>query len=111
MAVVVEVLPPETNIELFGQEMNGEAVRVAFPSSLDEGPGDWRDIDPALLSSYCVDQDIDLYTYKHENLQFAENPYAVGDYVFKSAHGPAVIYAVYSLARFSEWSGAPYGFP
>lgn len=72
VAVVVEVLPPETNIELYGQELDGEAVRVAFPSSLDEGPGEWRDIDEALLSSYCDDQDIKLYTYKHSNLTFAE---------------------------------------
>jgi len=86
VGVVVEVLPPETQIELYGQELDGEGVRVAFPSSLDEGPGDWRDIDPALLSSYCDDQDISLYTYKHENLKFAENPYTVGDYVIKSSH-------------------------
>jgi hypothetical protein len=91
---VIEVLPPETQVELYGQELDGEAVRVAFPSSMDAGPGDWRDIDPALLSSYCVDQDIDLYTYKHENLQFAENPYTVGDHVIKSSHddpNPAVV--------------------
>jgi len=69
-AVVVEVLPPETNIELYGQEIDGEAVRVAFPSSLDEGPGEWRDIDEALLASYCDDQDIKVYTYKQENLKF-----------------------------------------
>lgn len=71
-AVVVEVLPPETNVELYGQELDGEAVRVAFPSALDEGPGDWRDIEAALWSSYCDDQDIKLYTYKHTNLEFAE---------------------------------------
>lgn len=69
-AVVVEVLPPETQIEIHGQEMNGEGVRVAFPNSLDEGPGDWRDIDEALLASYCDDQDISLYTYKHSNLEY-----------------------------------------
>ncbi|WP_018258878.1 hypothetical protein [Halomicrobium katesii] len=86
VAAVVEVLPPETQVELYGQELDGEAVRVAFPSSLDEGPGDWREIDDALLSSYCNDQDIQLYTYKHENLQYAENPYTVGDYVIKPSH-------------------------
>jgi hypothetical protein len=86
LGVVVEVLPPETQIEVYGQQLDGEAVRVAFPTALDEGPGDWRDISPALLSSYCDDQDIDLYTYKHENLQFAENPYTIGDYVIKSSH-------------------------
>ncbi|KPN31504.1 hypothetical protein SY89_02251 [Halolamina pelagica] len=71
-AIVVEVLPPETQIELYGQEIDGEAVRVAFPSSLDEGPGDWRDIDSALLSSYCDDQKIKLYTYKHGNLSYSK---------------------------------------
>ncbi|MGB9952909.1 hypothetical protein ACOZ4F_10960 [Haloarcula marismortui] len=86
VGVVIEVLPPETQVELYGQELDGEAVRVAFPSSLDEGPGDWRDISQALLSSYCDDQDISLYTYKHENLKFADNPYTVGDYVIKSSH-------------------------
>ncbi|WP_336337263.1 hypothetical protein [Haloarcula brevis] len=94
VGVVIEVLPPETQVELYGQELDGEAVRVAFPSSLDEGPGDWRDISPALLSSYCDDQDISLYTYKHENLEFAENPYTAGDYVIKSSHDdpdPAVV--------------------
>jgi hypothetical protein len=70
VAVVVEVLPPETQVELYGHELDGEAVRVAFPASLDEGPGDWRDIDAALLSSYCDDQDIKRYTYNHENLTF-----------------------------------------
>lgn len=71
-AIVVEVLPPETQVELYGQELEGEGVRVAFPSSLEEGPGDWKDINPALYSSYCDDQDIKLYTYKHTNLTFAE---------------------------------------
>lgn len=68
--IVVEVLPPETTVKLYGQELDGEGVRVAFPSSLDDGPGEWRDIDPALLASYCDDQDINIYTYKHENLEF-----------------------------------------
>jgi len=71
-AVVVEVLPPETKVELYGQELDGEAVRVAFPTSLDEGPGDWRGFSEALLSSYCDDQGIKLYTYKPENLEFVE---------------------------------------
>ncbi|GGO03040.1 hypothetical protein [Haloarcula pellucida] len=94
VGVVVEVLPPETQIELYGQELDGEGVRVTFPSSLDEGPGDWRDIDPALFSSYCDDQDVSLYTYKHANLKFADNPFTVGDYVIKSSHDdpdPAVV--------------------
>ena len=86
VGVVVEVLPPETQVELYGKELDGEGVRVAFPSSMDEGPGDWRDISPALLSSYCDDQNVSLYTYKHENLKFAENPFTVGDYVIKSSH-------------------------
>jgi hypothetical protein len=86
VAVVVEVLPPEKDVGVYGQSMDGEAVCVAFPSSLDDGPGDWRDIDPALLSSYCDDQDIKLYTYKHTNLEFAENPFTPGDRVVKASH-------------------------
>lgn len=70
-AVVVEVLPPETQVELYGQEIDGEVVRVAFPSSLDDGAGVWRDIENAILSSYCDDQEVKLYTYKHANLEFA----------------------------------------
>lgn len=50
---------------------------------LDEGPGNWREIHPAKLASYCDDQDIKLYTYKHTNLEFAENPFTPGDYVIK----------------------------
>lgn len=72
MAVVVDVLPPEKSVGVFGQEVGGEAVNVAFPSSLDEGPGDWRDIEPALYASYCDDQNIKKYTYKHTNLDFAD---------------------------------------
>lgn len=72
MGIVVEVLPPETQVELYGQEISGEAVRVAFPGSLDEGPGNWREFPPALLASYCDDQGIDLYTYKHSNLELAD---------------------------------------
>jgi hypothetical protein len=85
-AVVVEVLPPEKEVGIYGQSMDGEAVRVAFPSTLDYGPSDWRDIEPALLSSYCDDQDIKLYTYKHTNLDFATNPFTPGDRVVKSSH-------------------------
>jgi len=102
VGVVIEVLPPETQVELYGQELDGEAVRVAFPDSLDEGPGDWRDISPALLSSYCDDQDISLYTYKHENLQFAENPFTVGDYVIKSSHDDPNLAVVVSTDREKE---------
>ena len=32
------------------------------------------------------DQDIKLWTYKHENLEFATNPYAPGDRVIKISH-------------------------
>jgi len=99
IGVVIEVLPPETQVELYGQEFDGEGVRVAFPSSLDAGPGDWRDISPALLASYCADQDIDLYTYKHENLQFAENPYTVGDYVVKPSHDDPNLAVVIDVDR------------
>ena len=83
VGVVVEVLPPEKNATLFGQEVEGEVVRVAFPETLDEGPGDWREIHPAKLSSYCVDQDVQLYDYKHTSLEFADQPFTVGDYVIK----------------------------
>ncbi|SEW01111.1 hypothetical protein [Halobacterium jilantaiense] len=83
VGVVVEVLPPEENATLYGQELEGEAVRVAFPSTLDEGPGDWRTIHPAKLASYCVDQEIHLYDYKHTNLEYADQPFTVGDYVIK----------------------------
>jgi hypothetical protein len=84
VGVVVEVLPPEENATLFGQEVEGEVVRVAFPGTLDEGPGDWREIHPAKLASYCVDQDIQLYDYKHTSLGFADQPFTVGDYVIKA---------------------------
>lgn len=70
--VVIEVLPPEKDANIYGQEMDGEAVNVAFPGHLDDGPGEWRDIHPAKLASYCDDQDIKLYTYKHTNLELAE---------------------------------------
>ena len=86
VGIVVEVLPPEQNTGAFRHEMDGEAVRVAFPSSLDEGPGAWRDYHPAILASYCDDQDVKLWTYKHENLVFAENPYVLGDQVIKTSH-------------------------
>ena len=83
VAVVVEVLPPEKNTTAFGHEMDGEAVNVAFPNMLDDGHANWREIHPAKLASYCDDQRIHLYTYKHTNLEFAENPFTLGDYVIK----------------------------
>jgi len=83
VAVVVEVLPPEKNMAAFGQTMDGEAVNVAFPEMLDDGPSDWRRISPAKLASYCDDQNIKLYTYKHTNLEHAEQPFTAGDYVIK----------------------------
>lgn len=86
VSVVVEVMPPEKNVGAYGQEIDGEAVKVAFPSALDNGPGDWRDIHPAKLASYCADQDVKLYTYRHDNLAFAENPYAPGDRVINTRH-------------------------
>jgi hypothetical protein len=86
VAVVIEVLPPEKDVGVYGQTMDGEAVRVAFPSTLDRGPADWRDYHPGILASYCADQDIDRYTYKHSNLAFADNPYVPGDRVVKSSH-------------------------
>jgi hypothetical protein len=69
--VVIDVLPPEKEASIYGQSMDGEAVKVTFPSYLDEGPGEWRDIHPAKLASYCADQDIKLYTYKHTSLEMA----------------------------------------
>jgi hypothetical protein len=86
VGVVVEVMPPEKNIGAYGQSIDGEAVKVAFPSALDNGPAEWREYHPAILASYCDDQDIKLWTYKHENLEFAPNPYAPGDQVFKTSH-------------------------
>ncbi|SEV85394.1 hypothetical protein [Natrinema salifodinae] len=86
IGVVVEVLPPEKNTGAFGQEIDGEVVSVAFPSSLDKGPADWREYHPAILASYCVDTDIKLWKYKHENLEFAANPYVPGDRVIKTSH-------------------------
>ncbi|SDR09164.1 hypothetical protein [Natronobacterium texcoconense] len=86
VGVVIEVLPPEKNTSAFGQEMDGEAVRVAFPSSLDDGPADWREYHPAILASYCDDTDIKRWTYNHENLEFARNPYVPGDRVIKTSH-------------------------
>lgn len=83
VAVAVEVLPPEKNETAFGQTMDGEAVNVAFPEALDEGPGDWREIHPSKLASYCDDQDIYLYTYKHTTLEHAATPFVPGDYVIK----------------------------
>ena len=86
VGVVVEVMPPEKNIGAYGQAIDGEAVRVAFPSALDKGPGDWRGYHPAILASYCDDQDIKLWTYKHQNLEYATNPYVIGDRVIKTSH-------------------------
>ncbi|MFP4632141.1 MAG: hypothetical protein ACLFMT_01730 [Halobacteriales archaeon] len=83
VAVVVEVLPPEKEVNLYGNTMDGEAVSVAFPNMLDDGPGDWREIHPAKLASYCDDQEIKLYTYKHTNLEYADSPLVPGDYVIK----------------------------
>jgi hypothetical protein len=58
-------------------------VSVVFLSTPREGPGNWREIHPAKLASYCDDQDVRLYTYKHTNLERAEQPFTVGDYVIK----------------------------
>jgi hypothetical protein len=86
VGVVVAVMPPEKNIGAYGQSIDGEAVKVAFPSALDQGPAEWREYHPAILASYCDDQDIKLWTYKHENLEFATNPYVPGDRVIKTSH-------------------------
>jgi hypothetical protein len=86
VAVVVELPPPEQEVGVYGQSFEGEAVHVAFPSTLDTGAGDWHEIEPALLASYCDDQEIKLYTYKHTNLEFAANPFVPGDRVLKTTH-------------------------
>jgi len=86
VGVVIEVMPPEKNTGAFGQELDGEAVRIAFPSTLDKGPADWREYHPGILASYCVDTEIKLWTYKHENLEFADNPYVPGDRIIKTSH-------------------------
>lgn len=44
--------------------------------------------------SYCDDQGIKLYTYKHTNLDFAANPYVPGDRIVKSGHDPDVAVVV-----------------
>lgn len=86
VAVVIDVLPPEKEAGVYGQNFDGEAVRVAFPDGLSSGPGKWREYHPAILASYCDDQGIKCYTYKHSNLEFAENPFVSADYVFKRNH-------------------------
>lgn len=94
VAVVVEVLLPEKQTGPYGQQIDGEAVQVAFPSHLDAGPGDWREIHSALLASYCADQGIELYTCKHTNLKVAVNLYVAGDRDVKIMHpdpDPAIV--------------------
>ena len=86
VGVVIDVLPPEHEADIMGQTMEGEAIQVTFPSILDEGAGDWRTIHPAKFASYCDDQNIRLYTYKHTNLEFASNPFVTGDRVIKTSH-------------------------
>jgi hypothetical protein len=72
VAVVVEVLPPEKDGNVYGTSFEEEVVKVAYPSSLDDGPGQWREYHPAILASYCHDVDIKLYDFKHTSLEFAE---------------------------------------
>ena len=86
VGVVIEVMPPEQNVGAYGQSIDGEAIKVAFPSALERGPGSWRNIHPALLASYCDDQKIKLYTFRHDNLAFANNPYFPGDRVVNIQH-------------------------
>ncbi|MCX2819993.1 hypothetical protein EGH25_11600 [Haladaptatus sp. F3-133] len=92
--VVVEVLPPEKDGDVHGTAFEGEAVNVAYAEPMNAGPGAWRDYHPAELASYCDDQDIKLYTYKHTNIEHAEHPFVVGDRVIKTDHDdpdPAVV--------------------
>ena len=86
VGVVTEVVPPDEDVNLYGKTMTGEAVNVTFPNLLDDGPGDWREIHPALLASYCSDQDVKCYTYKSSNLEFAEPSYLPGDIVLHTGH-------------------------
>lgn len=81
VGVVVEVLPPEADVTLYGRTIGGEAVRVAFPEALDDAPGDWRATHPAKLASHCDDGGITLYAYNHTNLEHAPEPFGPGDYV------------------------------
>ena len=92
--IVVEVLPPEDDGDVHGTTFEGEAINVAFAEPMNAGPGTWRDYHPAKLASYCHDQEIKLYTYKHTNLEHAEHPYVEGDRVVKEDHDdpdPAVV--------------------
>ncbi|MDZ7688750.1 MAG: hypothetical protein U5J64_08535 [Halobacteriales archaeon] len=84
--IVVEVLPPEKEGNVHGQTFEGEAINVAYAEPMNCGPGDWRGYHPAKLASYCDDQDIKLYTYKHTNLEISENPFVVGDRLVKADH-------------------------
>jgi hypothetical protein len=86
VGVVIDVLPPEHEANIMGQTMEGEAIQVTFPSILNEGPGDWRTIHPAKLASYCHDQHVRCYTYKHTNVEAASNPFVLGDRVINTTH-------------------------
>lgn len=86
VGVVVEVLPPEKDVRVYRHRLDDEAVKVAYPSTLDAAAGDWRDTQAALLASYCHEQGIECYTFKHTNLDFAANPYVPGDRVVKTSH-------------------------
>jgi hypothetical protein len=97
VGVVIDVLPPEHEASIMGQTMEGEAIQVTFPSILDEGPGDWRTIHSAKLASYCHDQEIRCYTYKHTNLELASNPYVVGDRVINTSHADPNVAIVVDL--------------
>lgn len=84
VAVVVTALPPEKEVGVYGQTMDDEAVAVAYPSSLDDGEGDWRNLHPGRLASYCDDEGVKRYTYAQRNLAFADNPFVAGDRVVPS---------------------------
>lgn len=97
VGVVVEVVPPDKDVSVYGTEVNGEVVNVTFPSKLDSGPGDWRELHPALLASYCHDQGIKYYSYNAEKLSFADPGYVPGDLVVKDSHDdpdPAMVVEV-----------------
>lgn len=86
VAVVVEAFPPEAEVKVYGSTIDGETVEVAYPSALDGGPSDWRELPPGLLAAYCRDHDIPLWDFKHTNLEYASNPFVPGDHVVKTSH-------------------------
>lgn len=61
---MVERVPPE--------KLSYEAAAVAFIPQLDDRHGGRREVHQAKLASYCDDQNIRTYPYKHSNLEVVE---------------------------------------